>query len=823
MLLRFAPALVAALVIAGCSGSVPTPPEASKTPPKTEKKDEMKSFAEVTKDAETDEGLITLHLLEDGEKVLGEIPDSLFGKEILVVSRIARTAEGFAYGGTKVNTQAVRFDRVGNDALLRTIRYSVVAESGLPIAQAVRNSTFEPIIARLEGMAVRKDTSVVVDMTALFNTDIPVFGLPQGAREQYKVRSLDKDRSYIVRAAAYPENIEIRTVLTYVASEPPTNSSTGTLSVEMSHSFVGLPEDPMRPRRYDPRVGFFSISQTDYGLPTQRAEERRYITRWRLVPSDMEAYARGELVEPEKQIVYYIDPATPDVWRPYLKEGVEDWNKAFEAAGFRNAIRAADAPTPEEDPDWSPEDARYSTIRYFASDIQNAYGPHVHDPRTGEILESDIGWYHNVMNLLRNWFFVQTAAINPDARSLQFDDAVMGRLVRFVSAHEVGHTLGFPHNFISSNAYPVDSLRSPTFTATRGTAPSIMDYARFNYVAQPGDGVTTLMPDVGEYDKWVTNWGYRYFPDASGEPEEREMLQAMTREALKDPVNRYGAQGAILDPRAQSEDLGDDAVYASQLGLANLKRTVPMLLEWATEDGEDYSGLAEVYGNIAGQWNRYLGHVANNVGGVYADTKYMGDEGVVYTTVPADKQREAVQFIIQEGLQRPDWLLNRDILARIEPAGAARRVLGLQEGVVGRLLSFDRLSRMEEQLWTDSDAYAPMELMADLRAGVWTELSSGADIDATRRALQRAHVEALEGLLTTDQSRSTSIPGGGSFDTLPGGRSDVRALARGELMTVRETAAGALRRYRNDRMGRLHLEDIIARVDNALDPDNDEG
>ena len=427
----------------------------------------MKPFSEVvTDDAESDEGLFTVHLEDDGAKLLVQIPDSLFEREMLVVSRLARTTEGYNYGGAKVNTQAVRWQRQGDHVLLRTVRYGSVAADSLPIYRAVRDAQFEPIIARVPVVAVGPDSaSVVVDLTSTFAGDTPVFGIPRGAREQFKVRRLDSDRSFLARAMAFPRNVEVRSVLTYEASEPPENASTGTVSVEMAHSMVLLPDERMRPRRYDPRVGYFSIEQTDYGLPAQRAEERRYITRWKLVPSDEEAYARGELVEPVEPIVYYIDPATPVEWRPYLKQGVEDWNVAFEAAGFRNAIRAADPP--EDDPEWSPEDARYSVIRYFPSETQNAYGPHVHDPRTGQILESDIGWYHNVMNLLRNWFFVQTAAVNPDARAPQFREDVMGELVRFVSAHEVGHTLGLPHNWISSTAYPVDSLRSPTFTTGR--------------------------------------------------------------------------------------------------------------------------------------------------------------------------------------------------------------------------------------------------------------------------------------------------------------------------------------------------------------------
>ena len=819
-------ATVAVLFIGGCSSTQPVAEPATPAASASSSEDDLKPFSEVvTEDAVSHEGLFDVHLEDDGLKLLYQIPDSLFGREMLIVSRLAKTTEGYQYGGAKVNTQAVRWERQGDFVMLRALRYSSVADSTLPIYRAVRDAQFEPIVARVPVLAIGPDSSsVVVDMTATFTEDTPMFGLPSGAREQFKVRRLDKDRSYLSRAGAYPRNVEVRSVLTYEASEAPANSSTGVLSVEMAHSMVLLPDTPMRPRRADPRVGYFSIEQTDYGLPAQRAEEREYITRWQLVPSDMEAYARGELVEPVDPIVYYIDPATPEEWRAPLKQGVEDWNVAFEAAGFRNAIRAEDPPT--DDPDWSPEDARFSVIRYFPSDTQNAYGPHVHDPRTGQILESDIGWYHNVMNLLRNWFFVQTAAVNPLARSAQFRQDVMGELVRFVSAHEVGHTLGLPHNWISSTAYPVDSLRSPTFTATHGTAPSIMDYARFNYVAQPEDGVTQLMPRVGEYDIWAVKWGYTYFPGAESEEEERAMLQAMVAEVRDDPALRYGRQTSDpVDPRSQSEDLGDDAVYASELGLANLKRIVPRLREWTTEDGETYADLEELYGQVVGQWGRYLGHVSRQVGGVTIDPKMTEEDGLVYAPVDAARQRAAVAFLVDEAFTTPDWLLDTDLLGRIEAGGAADRVLRLQEGALDRLLNPVRLARLAEAEWLYGDAaYPAAEMMGDLQGGLFAELARGASVDPSRRALQRAFVDRLGELLTDDglgvpAARVQRVYG---YRPLSVDRSEVRPLARGGLLAIQEAIAAALPRYRaaGERAERYHLLDLDARIEALLDPED---
>ncbi|MEM9391538.1 MAG: zinc-dependent metalloprotease [Bacteroidota bacterium] len=774
---------------------------------KPKEKPQFKPYDEViTKKAISDDGLFTVHQV--GEKYYYEVPFTMLEKDMLWVSRIAKLPAGLGGGyvnaGSKMNEQVVRWSRVQNSIHLKSISFSSVADEELPIFQSVADNNYAPVLAAFKIQAFDQDSAAaVIEVNDLFLKDIwALSGLPERFRKEYKVRSLDKARSFINRMQSYPENIEVRHDMTYSATSPPSNSRSGTISMQLSQSMYLLPEEPMQPRLFDKRVGWFTIRQIDYGSDALKSDEKRYIRRWRLEPKDPEAYARGELVEPVKPIVYYLDPATPEKWRPFFKQGIEDWQTAFETAGFKNAILALDPPTAEEDPDWSPEDARYSTVRYVATTTRNAMGPSVSDPRSGEIIESDIVWYHNHLRSYRNRYLLETGAANPSARTLNTPEAEIGEMMRMVISHEVGHALGLPHNMKASYAYPTDSLRSPSFTKKWGLASTLMDYTRYNYVAQPGDGDVRWIRMLGPYDSYAINWGYRWIPEANSAEDEVPTLNAWINEKAGDPVYLFGGSNRF-DPSSQTESVGDDPVKASTYGLSNLKIVAANLNEWTATPGKGYEDLQELFRELIGVWSRYSGHVVTNIGGVYEQYFTTDQEGTTYTHLPKPKQKEALQFLNNNVFTTPDWLIQEDIMKNIGPSGTVDAIRGMQVRQLNNLLNRDRMKRMvDNEVLNGAGAYSLSEMLRDLRNGIWSELRGARSIDAYRRNLQRAHVMRLGELMNDTENA----------------RSDINAASRAELRAIQTSAARSAGNYQVG-MIRYHLEDIIAMVDEIFDAD----
>lgn len=790
----------------------------------------------VTDRAVTDSGGITVHKVDD--RWLFEVPDSLLNRDVLLVSRIAGVPAGiggFLAAGASVEERVVRFERQGDRLILRSISFDAFAEDSLPIALSVASNNVGAILAAFPIQAFgrssgRDSASFVIDATDFFSGDTPgISGLTAAQRRQFQVRRLDPARSFIGAVRSFPMNVEVRHTQTFDAGEPPTDRSSGTISLEMRQSIVMLPKVPMRPRYADPRAGFFTVSRINYGLDEQKAAEQTFIRRWRLEPKDPAAYARGELVEPVKPIVYYLDPATPAKWRPYVRQGVEDWQKVFEAAGFRNAIIAKDPPSPREDPEWDPEDIRYSVIRWAASTIRNAVGPSTSDPRTGEIIESDITWYHNHMRSYRNRLMIETGSANPAARSLTIPDELMGETMRKVITHEVGHAIGLPHNMIASSSFPVDSLRSKSFAERYGVSATIMDYARQNYVAQPGDRLEPkdFVRRLGPFDSFIINWGYRAFPQAPTAEAEKPILNRMLSSQTGPMAYRYLPQFLSgIDPRSQTEDIGDDPVRASAYALANLRRVVPNLVTWTSRSGEGYDDLTEIYGETVGMWSQYMGHVVSVVGGVFVETKTTEQAGVVFRPVPRGRQREALAFIGEQVFRTPSWLVPEPIVARIGPPAGNASLVTRQSAILNQLLDTRRLTRLADgSAPAGADSYQLMEYMNDLRRSLWGAPGILLSPDANRRALHRVYIERLGALLAPPPAPAAAAPPGAAPEPLQSPllampnvqRSDLPALARAQLRTVRDDARRAAVLSMSGTM-RAHWLDVVERIGQILEP-----
>ncbi len=792
--------------------------------------------------AVTQSGLITVHKMDN--KYLYEISDSLLGSDIMTITRYSKTpAGGGIFGGEEINRQVVRWEKgLNNNILLRSITYVIMSpDADKPLAQAVKNSTADPIIGNYDVLAYKKDesgkiTGYVLDLTSTFDADVQTFSLDPIKKQMLNIVAFQKDKSFISKVSSFPINTEIRSVKTFTTTPPristtptpqigvnlPSALDAGLITMEMNTSMILLPQTPMRKREFDARVGYFANQFGVFEEDSQKSETSVFAVRWRLEPKSPEDALKqknGELIEPLKPIVYYIDPATPDKWKKYIKQGIDDWQVAFEAAGWKNAIRGEY--WPENDPTMSLEDARFSVLRYFAAEIQNAYGPNVHDPRSGEILESHIGWYHNIMSLLRNWYLIQTAAANPEARAKKFDDKLMGELIRFVSSHEVGHTLGLRHNMGASSATPVEKLRDKDFVAKNGHTSSIMDYARFNYVAQPEDGVTDFFPKIGDYDKWAIKWGYSYFADAESEKAEKAILNEMTKEAYKNNRLWFGTETSPYDPRYQTEDIGDNAMKASEYGIKNLKRILPNLVQWSSEKGESYSELDDLYAALTGQFRRYMGHVTKNVGGIYDSPKTYDMTGDQFVVVPKSIQKEAVTFLNNQLFTTPKWLLNQDVLSKINPESGVEAIKSMQDATLSSLLAGDRIVRLIEASSANKDNYSVDELITDLNKGIFSELKGASSIDIYRRNVQKLYVDKLIEMLKPGTATVRAVPVGVTYGFTTKrvnlSQTDLPSISRGQLNALKNDLKMSSARM-SDRMSKYHVQDLISRIGQALDP-----
>ncbi|MDP5077178.1 MAG: zinc-dependent metalloprotease [Nonlabens sp.] len=762
----------------------------------------------ITSAAVTDDGLFKVHRVDD--KFYYEIPNNMLLREMLWVSRIAQIPAdlggGYMNAGSKTNEQVVAWERFQDKILIKVKSYAAVSlDSTAAIGKSVKVNNYEPTLYAFDILAFSKDsTATVIDVTKFFSEDVPaISGLSSRMRTEYKVRSLDKDRSFINSAKSFPENIEVKQDFTYTASDAPSNSDVGSISLQMNQSMILLPKVPMQPRLNDERVGFFTVNQIDYSSKALKADSKSYIRRWRLEPKDPEAYARGELVEPVKPIIYYLDPGTPESLKQYIKQGIEDWQKPFETAGFKNAIIARDAPTPEEDPEFSPEDIRYSVVRYVASTTRNAVGPSVSDPRSGEIIESDIIWYHNHLRSYRNRYLLETGAANPSARTLDTNDAEIGEMMRQVIAHEVGHALGFPHNMAASFAYDVEDYRSGAFTQENGIAASLMDYARYNYIAQPGDENIRFVRQMGPYDHYATNWGYRVIPGAKTPEAEVATLNAWIMEKAGDPRFKFGKQSSSFDPQSQTESISNDPVKAGDYAMKNLKIVATNLPSWTSDKTNDYDDLEELYGELLSVWSRFVGHVVTNVGGVNENLKTPAQDGTVYSNVPKATQQKSMKWIKENVFDTPTWLVDKNIVQNIDSDGYFDKLRGVQVRHLNSLLDFDTLGRLINAETVYTNYYTALDLLQDTRNGLFDNNS----LDIYKRNLQRAYVDRLEYLMTQNNPRA-------GYNIA---QSDVRALVRGELNTLQNTLR-AKRNSSSNTVNRYHYDDLMARVNLILEP-----
>jgi hypothetical protein len=774
----------------------------------------------VPSSAETRRGLFITHRV--GDRLLFEIPRTALNEDMLQLGRLARAAaernpsNQDVFGGDQFSERAIRWERVGNRIVLRAPSYSIVADSTLAIHRAIVNASYPPILATFDVLAYGPDSAAVIDVTRLFTTAVPEFAALKG--------SVDPKRSFIESAVAFPDNVEIEATQTVGPTQnqlaSTSRTSVLTRSVLAHWSIIRLPVHPMRPRWADDRIGMYSLGPVDFGANADYAVHRRYIARWRLEKK----FPDSALSVPVKPIVYYIDPATPDKWKPWIRKAVEDWQPAFEAAGFRRAIIARDPPT--NDPDWSAEDIRHTMIRWMPSTTENAYSDGTRDIRTGELLNGSIRVFNNITNILRDWYLVQVAPLDARVQQPQFPDSLMGRLLEYIVSHEVGHTIGLYHNHKASSMYPADSVRSATWVHRMGFTPSVMDYARFDYVAQPEDHIALgdLIPRIGPADVYTIHWGYTPIPGASTPAEERPTLDAWAREQDSVPWLRFGHQtevgvaGSNVDSGDETEAVGDaDPVKSTGFGLRNIRRTVPLLIPMTRRPTEPSTQLAELYSRLIVQWERELLHVVNVVGGAHVQIKYGSQPGPMYTPNSRASQAAAVRFLDEHAFRVPDYLLDPKIIGRLEASGSIERISRAQSQILSALLLDARLNRLRDFQASDQPNPYPLgDMLRDVRTGVWSELSDrSVRIGAARRALQLAYVDYLEQRVEPPEPAATRQAAAARAARIPL-NPDVVSELRGELVALRRDIDAALPRAAN-RDTRLHLQSIRAGLARILD------
>lgn len=788
----------------------------------------VKPYAQViTAKAKTYAGMFKVHQLSG--RYYFEIPDSMYNRAILVVNRIARAAAGprpqmTGYAGDEIAENVIHFEKGPDDRVLMKVmrfneRSADSTDNGL--YRSVINSNLEPIAAVFPVKAYNKEVkSTVIDITDYLNTDNEIFYFNPQIKTVLKMGAMQADKSYILGIKTFPQNIEIRTLRSYLPAAAQGPASTIPDTYELNSSMVLLPEVPMQPRYADARIGYFARGFVDFDADPQGVKEQYLITRWRLEPKDeeVEKYKRGELVEPKNPIIYYIDPATPKKWVPYLIAGVNDWQKAFEQAGFKNAIKAM--PAPENDSTWSIDDARHNVIVYKPSQVPNASGPHVHDPRSGEIIETHINWYHNIMQLVHNWYMIQAGAIDPAARNMKFDDELMGQLIRFVSSHEVGHTLGLTHNFGSSSTVPVEKLRDKAYVEAHGHTPSIMDYARFNYVAQPEDHITEkgIFPRIGEYDTWAIEWGYRWYPQFKSAKEEMPYLNRLIIDSLaKNKRLYFGNENSFSDPRNQSEDLGDDAILAGKYGIKNLQRILPHLKEWTKEPNEGYNNLKTMYEEVIKQYKLYTVQVLKSIGGEYRTPKSVEQSGVQIAPVEYQRQKDAMKFLNDYLFTTPTWLIN-DTLTALTGTEPFVHIVVAQSNVLMRLQGSGTLMTLVKtaELNKSIKTYKPEEFLEDLKRSIWTELYTNKPIDIYRRNQQKVYVEnSFKAFKAVNEIVGRNNGNGTIYYINPDPTgNDVSSIMRAHLTALRNDIHKAIPLQTG--VSKYHLQDMEVRIDNEL-------